>query len=104
MAAKNASASALRSVIIPLYHPGGSLNDEQARLQHATQRTLDEILHPLGRWQVWDFGQLPAGVAFTVWISWQANPTNPGRHPQDVALYDGGTQLMSVHRTLTVFP
>jgi hypothetical protein len=57
-----------------------------------------------GRWQVWDFGQLPAGVAFTVWISWQANPTNPGRHPQDVALYDGGTQLMSVHRTLTVFP
>jgi hypothetical protein len=57
-----------------------------------------------GRWQVWDFGHLAAGVAFTVWISWQANPTNPGRHPQDVALYDGGIQLMTVHRTLTVFP
>jgi hypothetical protein len=57
-----------------------------------------------GNWQVWDFGQLPAGTAYDVWISWQTNPTNLGRHPQTVALYDGGIHLMTVHRTLTVFP
>jgi hypothetical protein len=43
-------------------------------------------------------------VAYRVWISWQTNPTTFGRRSQDVALYDGGTELMTVHRTLTVFP
>jgi hypothetical protein len=57
-----------------------------------------------GPWQVWDFGQLPAATAFHLWISWQTNPTNIGRHPQTVALNDGGTHLMTVDRTLTVFP
>jgi hypothetical protein len=57
-----------------------------------------------GRWQVWDFGKLPAGQPSQVWISWQTNPTSLGRHPQDVALYDGGTRLMTVRRTLTIFP
>jgi hypothetical protein len=57
-----------------------------------------------GRWQVWDFGQISAGAAFRLWISWQTNPTNLGRHDHSVALYDGGTQLMTVHRTMTVFP
>jgi hypothetical protein len=57
-----------------------------------------------GRWQVWDFGQIPAATAFQVWISWQTNPTNIGRHSQAVALYDGGTQLMTARHALTVFP
>jgi hypothetical protein len=57
-----------------------------------------------GRWQIWDFGRLAAGVAFSVWISWQTNPTNLGQHSQDVALYDGGTQLMIAHRAFSVFP
>ncbi len=57
-----------------------------------------------GRWQVWDFGQIPAATAFHVWISWQTNPTNIGRHSQAVVLYDGGTQLMTARHTLTVFP
>ncbi len=57
-----------------------------------------------GRWEVWDFGTLPAGVPYRVWISWQANPTNLGQHPQAVELYDGGTKLMTVRRTITVFP
>jgi hypothetical protein len=39
-----------------------------------------------------------------VWISWQVNATNIGHHSQAVALYDGGTQLMTARRTLTVFP
>jgi hypothetical protein len=57
-----------------------------------------------GRWQVWDFGKISPGTAFHVWISWQTNPTNLGQHSQTVALYDGGTPLMTVPRTLTVFP
>jgi hypothetical protein len=57
-----------------------------------------------GSWQVWDFGKIPAGAAYRVWISWQTNPTNFGRRPQDVALYDGGIQLMTVHRAITIFP
>jgi hypothetical protein len=57
-----------------------------------------------GPWQVLDFGKLPAATAFHIWVAWQVNPTNTGRHRQDVALYDGGTQLMVIHRSLTVFP
>src|SRR5207249_2649124 len=49
-----------------------------------------------GRWQVWGFGKIPAATAFHVWISWQVNPTNIGRHSQAVALYDGGTLLMGI--------
>jgi hypothetical protein len=56
------------------------------------------------RWEAWDFGQISAATAFRLWISWQTNPTNLGRHDHSVALYDGGTQLMTVHRTMTVFP
>src|SRR5436190_15641805 len=47
------------------------------------------------RWQVWDFGKIPAATAFHVWISWQANPTNIGAHSQAVAPYDGSTALMA---------
>jgi hypothetical protein len=57
-----------------------------------------------GRWQIWDFGKIPATTAFHLWISWQTNPTNLGPHSQAVALYNGGTWLMTVHRTMTVLP
>jgi hypothetical protein len=57
-----------------------------------------------GRWQVWDFGKIPAATPFHVWISWQTNPTNIGAHSPAVALYDGSTQVMTAQRTLTVFP
>jgi hypothetical protein len=57
-----------------------------------------------GHWVVLDFGQIDAGQDLPVWISWQTNPTDYGRHAEDVALYDGPTRLVSVHRTLTVFP
>jgi hypothetical protein len=57
-----------------------------------------------GSWQIWDFGAVPAGVPFHLWISWQVNATNLGRHSQAVQLYDGGSRLMTVQRTVTVFP
>jgi hypothetical protein len=34
----------------------------------------------------------------------QVNPTNVGRRSQDVALYDGGTLLTTIERTITIFP
>jgi hypothetical protein len=52
---------------------------------------------------VYDYGSESSGT-FKIWISWQANPTNVGRHRQDVALYDGSTRLAVVHRDVTVFP
>lgn len=57
-----------------------------------------------GRWQVWDYGKIAAGRVFRVWISWQVNPTNIGSHAQDVALHDGGSEIVTIHRDLTVFP
>lgn len=57
-----------------------------------------------GRWQVWDFGQLAAGTEFRIWIAFQVNPTNVGRHSQDVVLYDGPARLATLSRTVTVFP
>jgi hypothetical protein len=32
------------------------------------------------------------------------NPTNVGREDQTVWLYDGNRALVTLHRTLTVFP
>ncbi|MDQ1689510.1 MAG: hypothetical protein QOK42_2485 [Frankiaceae bacterium] len=57
-----------------------------------------------GRWEVYDFGQVSAGVPFSIWISWQTNPTNVGRHNQDIALTDGDNRILVAHRSLMVFP
>jgi len=57
-----------------------------------------------GNWQIWDFGPLKAGQLFTVLISWQTNPTNVGSHPETIQLYDGKKHVMSIHRSLLVFP
>jgi hypothetical protein len=53
---------------------------------------------------VFGFGHLAAGRHLTFWISLQVNPTNFGRHRQDVWLYDGGTLVTRLRRTITIFP
>jgi hypothetical protein len=50
------------------------------------------------------FGHIPAGQHLTFWLSLQVNPTNVGRRPQNVQLYDGKTLLLTINRTITVFP
>jgi hypothetical protein len=55
-------------------------------------------------WTEFDFGRFEAGQSFSVWMSWQVNPTNVGRHAGDVALYDGGRRLALVPRTVTIAP
>lgn len=53
---------------------------------------------------VFDFGAVPANTRFPVWLSLQANPTNVGRHLQAVTSSDGDKDIMTIHRTLLVFP
>jgi hypothetical protein len=57
-----------------------------------------------GDWQVFDYGPMPAGTPYPIFISWQTNPTNVGHHSQDVALDNGNHQILTVHRSITVFP
>ena len=49
-------------------------------------------------------GHIPAGQKHILFMGFQVNPTNVGRRPADVTVYDGGTQLVHLDRTLTVFP
>ncbi len=49
-------------------------------------------------------GHIPKGQNHVLFMEFQANPTNVGRRVQDVALYDGATRLLTIHRTITVFP
>lgn len=49
-------------------------------------------------------GHIPAGKRFRLFMQFQVNPTNVGRRRADVTLYDGGTKLGTIHRTITVFP
>jgi hypothetical protein len=37
-------------------------------------------------------------------MQFQTNPTNIGHRPQTVWLYDGPRLLLTLHRTITVFP
>jgi hypothetical protein len=53
---------------------------------------------------VFTLGHIPAGQKHTLFMGFQVNPTNVGRRPVDVTLYDGGKQLVHLDRTLTVFP
>jgi hypothetical protein len=49
-------------------------------------------------------GTVPKGRHYTLFLEFQVNPTNVGRRRADVALYDGNTRLLAVHRTITVYP
>jgi hypothetical protein len=49
-------------------------------------------------------GHIPQGEVYRLFIEFQVNPTNIGHRTTDVALYDGDTRLLTVHRSMTVFP
>jgi hypothetical protein len=50
------------------------------------------------------FDPLKAGDTLVVWIYFQVNPTNVGRHHTDVELADGSDRLLKVDRTQFNFP
>jgi hypothetical protein len=50
-------------------------------------------------------GHVPKGQVFRLFLQYQVNPTNVAwRRRADVVLYDGPTRLLTLHRTLTVYP
>jgi hypothetical protein len=52
-----------------------------------------------------DLGHVPAGESFLLFIEFQVDPTNVGWHrPQNVELDDGQQKILTVHRSVTVFP
>ena len=53
---------------------------------------------------VFGFGHLPTGRSIIFFLSLQMNPTNVGHRSQNVELDDGDTELLKVHRTITIFP
>lgn len=50
------------------------------------------------------FGHIPAGHSLIFFLSLQVNPTNVGQRSQNVELDDGETPILTVHRTITIFP
>jgi hypothetical protein len=55
-------------------------------------------------WIVLDLGHIPAGGSYILFVEFQVNPTNVGHRSQTVELYDGQTRLLTIHRTITIFP
>ena len=51
-----------------------------------------------------DYGHVPAGRKLVAYLQFQVNPTNVGRRSQGVELTDGERHLLSVDRSVTVFP
>jgi hypothetical protein len=53
---------------------------------------------------VLELGHVPAGETYLLFLQIQVNPTNVGHRSQDVELFDGPTRLLTVDRTITIFP
>ena len=51
-----------------------------------------------------DLGPISAGTSYLFAVDFQVNPTTVGRQDQSLTLYDGSTALVTIHRTLTIFP
>lgn len=51
-----------------------------------------------------DLGPISAGRSYLLVVDFQVNPTTVGRQDQALTLYDGNRALVTIHRTLTVFP
>ncbi len=51
-----------------------------------------------------DLGPIPAGHSFVLFLDYQVNPIGVGHRNQTVTLYDGNRSLITIHRSITVFP
>ncbi|MDX6512554.1 MAG: hypothetical protein QOE36_2058 [Gaiellaceae bacterium] len=51
-----------------------------------------------------ELGHIPKGKSYILYMEFQVNPTNVGRRSQDVELFDGNTHLLTIHRTVTIWP
>ncbi len=53
---------------------------------------------------VFVLGHIPQGSHYTQFLSLQVNPTNIGHRNQRVWLYDGSQKILTVNRTITIWP
>jgi hypothetical protein len=51
-----------------------------------------------------DLGHIAAGRSYVLYLQFQVDPTNIGHRSQAVTLYDGSTELLAIHRKVTVLP
>jgi hypothetical protein len=51
-----------------------------------------------------ELGHIPKGGSHLLFVYFQVNPTNVGHRTQNTTLYDGNTELLTVHKSITVFP
>jgi hypothetical protein len=51
-----------------------------------------------------ELGHIPAGEDYLLFLQFQVNPTNVGHRSQDVQLYDGDERLLTIDRSVTIFP
>ena len=49
-------------------------------------------------------GRIPAGQTYALFMNFQVNPVTVGTQDQTVTLYDGSKKLITLHRTLLIFP
>jgi hypothetical protein len=82
-------------ILDPGWADGYTVNGEAP--QPLTQGSADGRLN-------FGFGHIPAGHQLTFWLSLQVNPTTIGTHRQSVQLYDGDKLLLTIHRSVLLFP
>jgi hypothetical protein len=51
-----------------------------------------------------ELGHIPAGERYRLFMEFQVNPTNVGSRSQNVQLLDGNTPILTVKRSILVFP
>jgi hypothetical protein len=51
-----------------------------------------------------ELGKIEAGQQYKLFLSFQVNPTTIGRRDQTVQLVDGDQPILTLHRTLTIYP
>lgn len=82
-------------ILDPGWADGYTVNGEAP--QPLTQGSADGRLN-------FGFGHIPAGEQLTFWLSLQVNPTTIGTHRQTVRLYDGKTLVLTLKRSVVIFP
>jgi hypothetical protein len=50
------------------------------------------------------YGDLQPGESFVSRVYFQVNPTNVGKRRENLTVADGETPLVTIHRSLTIFP
>ena len=51
-----------------------------------------------------ELGHIPSGERYRLFMEFQVNPTNVGSRAQDVQLLDGDTPILTIRRSVVVYP